>query len=80
VKWKSRRVLDANQLVIIISDSLICCRFEDVTSPVPSDRMVPEVDVQRERRSQQYFTSMTALYAICLCPLMVLRSVIVLAN
>lgn len=32
-----------------------------------------ELDVQKERRTHKYLMSMVTVFAICLCPLMVLR-------
>jgi hypothetical protein len=34
-----------------------------------------ELDVQKEKRNQKYLISMVTIFAICLCPLMVLRYV-----
>jgi len=34
-----------------------------------------ELDVRKEKRSQQFLTAMVSIFGICLCPLMVLRYV-----
>jgi hypothetical protein len=34
-----------------------------------------ELDVRKEKRNQKYLISMVTVFAICLCPLMVLRYV-----
>jgi len=34
-----------------------------------------ELDVRKEKRSQKYLIAMVTIFAICLCPLMVLRYV-----
>lgn len=33
----------------------------------------PDINVMREKRTQKYLVSMVTMYAICLCPLMILR-------
>ena len=34
-----------------------------------------ELDIRKEKRNQKYLISMVTIFAICLCPLMVLRYV-----
>jgi hypothetical protein len=34
-----------------------------------------ELDVRKEKRNQKYLIAMVTIFAICLCPLMVLRYV-----
>ena len=40
---------------------------------LPIDLYEPELDVIKETRTQKYLILMVAAFAICLCPLMVLR-------
>ncbi|XP_023728017.1 prolactin-releasing peptide receptor isoform X2 [Cryptotermes secundus] len=53
-------------------DSHYSCRGHGVRSG-NYDMYEAELDVRKEKRNQKYLISMVTIFAICLCPLMVLR-------
>ncbi|XP_021918926.1 prolactin-releasing peptide receptor [Zootermopsis nevadensis] len=49
------------------------CDDSQFSCPAHGDLYEAEMDVSKEKRNQKYLISMVTIFAICLCPLMVLR-------
>jgi hypothetical protein len=52
------------------------CEDNQYVCRAHGDLYEAEMDVRKEKRNQKYLISMVTIFAICLCPLMVLRYVV----
>lgn len=67
-----REMLLTQHVYVFFSSSGMPSRLNEVQSPV-SDSDDEEIDGYKESKTQKYLISMIISYAVCLCPLMILR-------